>query len=290
VTAGRRRAAALAELDRRWIYVALAAAILVAMLAKLRFPERPAPIVQAVYDRLESLPAGTPVLFSFDYSPNSAPEIEPMAFALARHALHRGHRLILLSTWDTGNAMIQRLVERMIRHDFPDKVEGTDWVALGYKAGDEMLINAVRQNLYSMYAADMAGRPLAGQPALAGVRSAADCGLIVALSAGTPGLKEWILYAGDVAHVPVAGGATGVGTPEFAPYYPRQLIGLLGGLKGAAEYEGALARGHPEWVQGTTAATDAMGPQAVAHAVIVLFILAGNAGLLLARRRAKGSA
>lgn len=280
----------LAGLDRRWIYVVLAAAILVAMVAHLRFPDHPSPIVQAVYDRIEALPPGTPVLFSLDYSPNSAPEIEPMAFALARHALHRGQRLILLSTWDTGNAMIERLVDRMIRRDFPDKVEGTDWVALGYRVGDEMLINAVRQNLYSMYATDMAGRPLAGQPALAGVRSAADCALIVALSAGTPGLKEWILYAGDVVRVPVAGGATGVGTPEFVPYYPRQMIGLLGGLKGAAEYEAALAHGHPEWPQSTTAATDGMGPQAVAHAVIVLFIVAGNAGLLLARRRRKGAA
>ncbi len=285
-----RSSSRLAALDRRWIYAALAVAILAAMVARIRFPDHPAPIVQAVYDRIESLPPGTPLLFSFDYSPNSAPEIEPMAFALCRHALLRGHRLILLSTWDTGNAMIERVVERMIRRDFPAKVEGTDWVALGYKAGDEMLINAVRQDLYAMYAADMAGRPLAGQPALAGVRAAGDCGLIVALSAGTPGLREWILYAGDVVHVPVAGGATGVGTPEFAPYYPRQLIGLLGGLKGASEYEAALARGHPEFPQRTMAAADGMGPQAVAHTVIVLFILLGNAGLLLGRwRRRKGA-
>lgn len=279
----------LASLDRRWLYLALAASVLVALAARLRFPDAPSALVRPVYEAVEALPPGAPVLMALDYSPNSAPELEPMATALARHVLRRGGRLILLSIWDTGNAMIGRLADGVLRREFPELQEGRDWVALGYKSGNEMLINAIRQDLYAMYSTDMAGRPLAGQPAVAGVRSVADCRLLIALSAGTPGLKEWILYAGDVVRVPVAGGATGVGTPEFAPYFPRQLLGLLGGLKGAAEYEAALARGHPEWPQRTQAATEAMGPQAVAHAVIVLFIVLGNVGLLLARRRGKGA-
>lgn len=284
------RAADLARLDRRWIFAALALSILLSIVTRIRFPDAPSPLVLPVYDRLEALPAGTVVVMALDYSPSSRPELEPMAFALARHAMLRSHRLILLSTWDTGNAMIARVADEVLRPEFPGRREGEAWVALGYKAGNEMLINAIRQDLAAMYAEDMAGRPLAGQPVLAGVRGLSDCGLIVALSSGTPGLKEWILFAGDVTGVPVAGGSTGVGTPEFLPYFPRQLIGLLGGLKGAAEYEAALETGHPEFRQRTMAATDGMGPQAVAHTVIVLFILLGNAGLLLARRRRGGVA
>lgn len=281
----RRRGTALGELDRRWIFLALAASILLSVVARIRFPDAPSPLVMPAYERIESLPAGTPVVMALDYSPSSRPELEPMAFAIARHAMLRGHRLILLSTWDTGNAMIARLAAGVLRPEFPGRAEGETWVALGYKAGNEMLINAIRQDFGAMYTTDMAGRPLAGMPVFAGVRSLGDCGLIVALSSGTPGLKEWILFAGDVAGVPVVGGSTGVGTPEFLPYFPRQLLGLLGGLKGAAEYESALEQGHPEYRQPTTAATDGMGPQAVAHTVIVLFIVLGNAGLLLQRRR-----
>jgi len=279
------RGSALSSLDRRWIHAALAGAILLSIVARIRFPDSPTPLVQGLYDRIDSLPAGTPIVLSLDYSPNSRPELEPMARALARHALLRGDRLILLSVWDTGNAMIEELRTSVLAAEFPERREGTDWVALGYKAGNEILINAIRDNFGAMYRTDRRDSLLADLPALAGVRGLADCGLIVSLSGGSPGLKEWILFAGDVTGVPVAGGCTGVGTPEFLPYFPRQLIGLLGGLKGAAEYEAALERGHPEFHQRTMAATDGMGPQSVAHTVIIVFILMGNAGYLLDRRR-----
>ena len=283
-----RRAAGLAALDRRWIYLALAAAIAFSIVARIRFPDTPSPLAQSAYDRVEALPPGAPIVMALDYSPSSRPELEPMAFAIARHAMLRGHRLILLSTWDTGNAMIARLCAEVLRREFPERREGEAWVALGYKSGNEMLINAIRQDFGSMYASDMEGRPCADLAGRAGVKSLADCARIVALSSGTPGLKEWVLFAGDVTGVPVVGGSTGVGTPEFLPYFPRQIRGLLGGLKGAAEYEAALELGHPDFHQRTMAATDGMGPQAVAHSLIVLFIVLGNAGLLLQRRQRRG--
>ncbi|MHB8079846.1 MAG: hypothetical protein ACYDIE_11410 [Candidatus Krumholzibacteriia bacterium] len=280
-----RRASALSSLDRRWVHAALAVAILLSIVAHVRFPDTPSPLVEGLYDRVESLPPGSPIVLSLDYSPNSRPELEPMATALIRHALLRGQRLILLSVWDTGNAMIEDLENDVLKVDFPDRREGTAWVALGYKTGNEILINAIRDNFGAMYRTDLRDSLLTSLPTLAGVRGLSDCGLIVSLSGGSPGLKEWILFAGDVTRVPVAGGCTGVGTPEFLPYFPRQLIGLLGGLKGAAEYEAALERGHPEYHQRTMAATDGMGPQSVAHTVIIIFILLGNAGYLIDRHR-----
>lgn len=213
-----------------------------------------------------------------------------MAFALARHALLRRQRLILISLWDTGNIMIGEVVERVIRQEFPDREQGVDWIALGYKAGNEKLIVAVRDDFRRMYTTDLRGESLASLPAMAGIGGLRDVALIVSLSSGYPGLKEWILFAGDALGVPVAGGSTGVGAPEFFAYFPRQLFALLPGLKGAAEYETALERGHPEFAPRTRAATDNMGPQAVAHGVIIVFILLGNAGLLASRHRRRGSA
>ena len=136
-----------------------------------------------------------------------------------------------------------------------------------------------------MYDTDVAGNSLARQPALSGVRTLADFALIVAFSGGTPGLKEWILYGGDPAGVPVAGGCNGAGAPQFLPYFPRQLLGLMGGLKGAAEYETALVRRYPDLRRWPMPATQRMGPQAVAHSVIILFVLLGNLGLVLSRWR-----
>ncbi len=279
-TLGRR----LAGLDRRWIYLTLAGAVVASMLGGLRLPGATSPLVQPLYDEIERLPSGSPVLVSFEYTPSTVPELEPMAYAVVRHLLLRGDRICFTSLWPDGNNLISRVVESVVRREFPDRVEGRDWVVLGYKAGGEMVVNALRQGLDTMYATDLRGVPVADIPALAGVRSLSDFRLLVSLSAGTPGLKEWILFAGDPLGVPVGGGVNGAGTTQFLPYWPRQLLGLMGGLKGAAEYEAALAQGHPGFHQRTRRASEAMGPQGVAHAVIVLFILLGNAGLLLSRR------
>ncbi|MFH1844175.1 MAG: hypothetical protein ABIF77_13290 [bacterium] len=284
----RRAGELLGGLDRRWVYLILAVSLAVSLLAGLRFPDRPSALVMPLYDTLESLPPGSPILISLEYTPSTLPELEPMAFALCRHACLRGHRLCFMSLWPEGNNLIGRVVEQVISREFPQLEAGVDWVVLGYQAGNEMLINAISQDLGSMYQSDIDGRPLAGLPALAGIHSLADFRLIVALSAGTPGLKEWILFAGDPLGVPVAGGCSGAGSPQFLPYFPRQLIGLLAGMKGGAEYETALQQGHPEYQQPTQRASESMGPQAVAHVVIIGFILLGNMGAFLVRRRLGG--
>ena len=57
--------------------------------------------------------------------------------------------------------------------------------------------------------------------------------------------------------------------PDMYPFLQsKQLIGLLGGLKGAAEYE-ALVKKKANAVSG-------MRPQSVVHVIIILFVIFGN--------------
>jgi len=291
MSGGERILARLAALDRRWIYAVLATSLVVTLLARPMLPDEPGTLVAPLYARIETLPAGSPVLFSLEISPSSAPELAPMAMALTRHALRRGLRICFISLWPEGNAQIHQVLEEVVAREFPAARDGVDYAVLGYKAGGALLINALRRDLTGMYPTDTAGRSLAQLPALRGVRRLADFALVVSFSGGTPGLKEWILYGGDPEGVPVAGGSTGVGSPEFLAYFPRQLIGLLAGLKGASEYEVALAAGHPELGDFPRPATEGMGPQAVAHLVIIFFVLVGNLELgrrLLTRRGGRG--
>ena len=277
----------LASLDRRWLYLLLLVCLSVTLLVRPLFPDRLSVFSAPLFVAIEELPAGTPVLVSLDYSPASAPEIEPMAFALTRHLLLRGLRPIYTSLWPEGNAMLQRLREGVIAPDFPQAEEGVDFAALGYKAGGRMVINALRQELTTMYLADLRGVPLPQLPALAGAEQLDDFPLVIALSGGTPGLKEWILYGGDPTGVPIAGGCTGIGTPEFLAYFPQQLLGLLGGLKGASEYEAALAAAYPG-AGVERRAGRAMGPQTVAHVLILVFLVLGNLTYLRRRRAGQG--
>jgi hypothetical protein len=70
-------------------------------------------------------------------------------------------------------------------------------------------------------------------------------------------------------HIDMVAGVTAVSAPEYYPYLQsKQLLGLLGGMAGAAEYE--KARGEKG------SATRGMDAQSVAHYFVALCILLGN--------------
>ena len=51
--------ARLGRIDRRWIFLAMALAIIVPILMRLRFEEEPQRMAQATFDTIEALPAGS---------------------------------------------------------------------------------------------------------------------------------------------------------------------------------------------------------------------------------------
>ena len=60
-----------------------------------------------------------------------------------------------------------------------------------------------------------------------GVTNLRDMDLILNISAGYPGLKEWIQFGGDPSGVAIAGGVTAVSAPLLYPYYPAQMFGIM---------------------------------------------------------------
>jgi len=276
---------ALKRLDRRIIFLLIAASVALPLVWKPQFDDHATPIVQAIYDRMESLPAGSRILLALDYGPSTAPELDPMAVALVRHGIRKGHRIALFTLWPDGLGQINKITDDTIRAEFPDKRYGADYVNLGYKAGGGGAINTMMVNLKTMIPADALGALLDSLPMMAETRSLSDFSVIVSLTAGDPGLKEWIQFAGDIGGIPVMGGGTAVVAPELYPYYPQQMVGIMGGLKGASEYESALMLGYPDTERLEMAATVRMGPQVVSHVVIVLLVILGNIGYLLERKK-----
>jgi len=85
-------------------------------------------------------------------------------------------------------------------------------------------------------------------------------------------------------------GCTGVQTPGLYPYYPVQLNGLLGAIKGAAEYESLVNSSLAP--KDTSAAIPAkyleaqrrMGPQLGAHLLMIALIILGNIAFFAQRK------
>ena len=277
----------LGNLDRRIIFLLIALAVIIPLIVHYTTSIPPSLIVQTLFDKMEVLPPGSKVLLSFDYGPSTVPENQPMANAFVRHALEKGHKVYLMALWPTGARQSQELIDEVIRVEYPDKVEGTDWIHLGYKAGNQGLINTLMSDFKAMYTTDLAGRRIEDFPMMDEIRTLRDFDLILALGSGFPGTKEWIQFAGDPGNIPVGGGTTAVMAPLLFPYYPKQMVGMLGGLQGAAEYEAALIHKYPELRDRSRIASESMGPQVTAHLVIIAFIVIGNITYIIERRRSK---
>lgn len=277
----------LSRLDRRIIFIFIGLAVAVPLILRLVIPQPPSPIVRNIFDKIESLEPGSKVLLSFDYGPSTAPENQPMAQSITRHVLARDLQLYMMSLWATGAGQTRILIEEVLQEEFPGKVEGEDWVNLGFKAGNQGLINAILLDIKALYTADANGVPINDILMMRDVNALPDFDLIFAIGSGFPGVKEWIQFAGDRGDIPIAGGVTAVEAPLLFPYYPKQLLGLMGGLQGAAEYEAVLVENYPQFKGTGYDAVKLMGPQAVGHTVIILFIIIGNVMFFIERSREK---
>ncbi len=274
-------------IDRRIIFVFIGLAVVIPLLFGAVLKEETTPIVQTFFDTIEGLPEGSRVLLSFDYGPTTAPEIQPMVDAIVRQCAHRKSKMYMMALWATGDNLTGETIEKVLKPEFPDYKYGTDYINLGYQTGNQGLIRVLLVDFKMMYAVDASGTDVDSIPMMKNIRNLKNFDLIVSFGGGSPGIKEWVLYAGDPGKIPVGGGCTAVSAPLLYPYYPNQLIGLLGGAKGAAEYENALINAYPEYKGRKMAGMKLMMSQAVSHVVIMFFILFGNILYFIQRSRDK---
>jgi hypothetical protein len=126
---------------------------------------------------------------------------------------------------------------------------------------------------------------------MAGVKTYKEFGLGVTLATGIIG-EWWANLVNAQFGLPVVIAATAVSAPKYFAYVNSgNAVGLIGGLKGASEYEKLLIERYPQFAPlyqkaGIYTATKGMDAQNIAHLTIVGLILVGNAIYLATRNRA----
>ncbi len=264
------------RLDRRWIFLITALLVLLPLLWPLNLPLEPSPPVRNYFDAVEALPPGSLVLVSCDFDPASRPELEPMARTTLTHLFRRKCKVVVVCLFQGGARFVDVVVEDVGRSQ--RRTYGVAYANLGNKPGDEAVMVLMGQSLVNTFPRDQAGRDVASLPIMQGVRNYSSFALLVSLSAGYPGTKEYVQQVQGRFHVPIVAGVTAVTAPSLYPYlHTGQLQGLLGGMAGAAEYEdlryerGMASRG--------------MDAQSLAHVFIGLCIILGNIAYWENRRR-----
>ncbi len=276
----------LSRLDRRWIFLLMLVGIATPILVGLRFPEEPSDESKTVFETIDALENGSLVLMAFDFDPPSKGELQPMAAAFTRHCALKRHRMIFMTLWPQGTPMIQENVD-ILKREFPDYKYGEDYVVLGFRTGEEGVIRNVMSDLRSAYGTDNAGARLDDIDLTKNLKNFQNVKLILNVSAGTPGAKEWVQYASTPYAVTTIVGTTGVGATPLYPYIPGQLKGILAAIKAAAGYEQSILLAYPDQSKNPRSqeALRRMSPQLIGHLLIVLLIALGNVIYFAGRRR-----
>jgi hypothetical protein len=282
----------LLNIDRRIIFLVIALAIIIPpLIPGFKPPVRVTNPVRKLYNVIEELPAGSVVLVSQDYDPSSAPELTPMAIAVMKHCFKKKLKVIGMTMWLTGMDLARiNMKKAAAKSEYTDKSgkkyeveakEYTDWVDLGWKSGANLVIMIMANQITNIYPKDRSGKRLSEIDMMKNVKKLKDVGLIVSLSAGSPGIDTWVQYAGEFAPgVPIGGGCTGVSATGVMPFLDSgQLVGLMPAMKAAAEYE--------KLVEQPGLGSKGMAAQTVAHLVIILFVVIGNLAYFMGIRAKK---
>lgn len=268
------------SIDRRIIFALIFVAVVWPLIQPMRLPIGVSPPVQTLYDAVEAIPPGSVVMLGADYSPDTMPELQPMVETFLRHAFERDLRVVVACLWPASPPLVERAMTPLAEEY--GKEYGVDYVNLGYMAGGIVTLLGMGASIPNTYPSDYGGTPVTEIPLMQEVENFDDIAFVMEVSAGTPGTREWVQQVQGRYRVALGSGTTAVGAPNFYPYVQSgQLTGLLGGLKGAAEYETLI--GHPG------DATKGMDAQSIVHALVVVFILFGNVVYLLSLR-SKGAA
>jgi hypothetical protein len=281
------RARLLAPVTRGIIYALLLAAVVLPLLLGDSLPSllqgslllgasflekhsiEATPAVASLYQQIESLESGAPVLVAFDYDPATAGEMDALAQAILRHLMDRQARVVAVSLMPAGPATAQNLLETEVTGQAGySEGYGQHYANLGYLPGGATAVRLLGQSLEMALPSDFFGNPVRDMGIMQGMNSVGDFHLVVELAATQDTLRWWIEQVGTPYDVPLGAAVSAAVEPLARPYYQttsRQLVGLVGGVPGAAMYAGLLNDAPP-----MTRAAARLAAQRAGHLVFIL--------------------
>ena len=272
----------LLDLDRRAAFVVVAVAVVGPFLLPFGLPVRPTAPVRQAFDAVESLTgSGKPMLLSYDFEPGAEAELGPAARAILAHAFDRGTAVVVVGFMPAGLGLAENDLDTMAARY--GRVNGRDYAFLGYNPSVLNSLLMIGKEIRDAFPSDSSGTPLDEIPLMHDLHNYDDFGLVVDLSSSYQP-DYFVRYAVGRFGARLVIGATAVLASDYYPYlHAGQSEGLIGGMKGAAEYEQLLVEAGivSELAEGG----QGMDSQSAAHVAIVALIVLGNLVFVLGGRK-----
>ena len=265
------------NLDRRVIYVVLLVVLFIPLYKPIGLPLPITRESKATYEFIDKLPADSVVLMINSTGPSVEAELYPQTLTMARHLMSKNIKIVICSLAVEAPRYNTKLFERWAAEYKYES--GRDYVILPYKAGGETAMAAIGRDIVSLYTTDDNNKPLAGMPLWSRIKSVKDFACVIDISGGES--QRWMLGHIQAPHkVPSIAAITAVILAVTQPYFSSgQLVGMLSGLNGAAEYELQSKTPGP--------AAAGMDAQSLGHMWIVVLVLIGNIAYIASRSQTK---
>jgi len=274
----------LAKIDRRWLFLFEAIVLILAIILGKTMTMKPAPETKKLFNFVENLPENKKVvLISTDYDAASMPELQPFLRAFLTHCFKKKIKVLLMGHWPAGVPIGMEALENVAKK--MGAKYGEDYLALGFRPGITAVIVGIGKEIRDVFKVDYKySKPIDEYPIMRGIHTYDNIGLVIGLEAGAVG-ESWIALAWGRFKANVAIASTAVVASDYYAYLQaNQIVGLAGGLKGAADYEYLVWK---KYGVGKGWGLKAMIAQSAAQLYIILMLLLGNLGYIMVTRRRK---
>lgn len=263
----------LVNMDRRIVFILVALAVIIPMVFPISLPISISKPTQDLHNFIDGLEEGSAIMLVFDYGPSSLAELNPMAKAILKQCFDKDVKVVGLTLYAVGTTMGSDLMKEVAEEK--NAVYGEDYVFLGYRPGIELVILGMGDDIASIYENDYYETPVSELPMMDNIKNYEQIELVVDLASGN--LTEyWITFANVQFNQKIGAGVTGVIISQMYPYLQTgQLIGLISGIAGAAEYENLIKAPSKGvlWIN----------IESFVHLLIVLLVIIGNIAFFVRR-------
>ncbi len=271
------------KLDRRIIYLLILIAVIIPIIFPLNLPVFVTQDVRGVYDEVDKLPSGSKIFVTVDYEPGSTPEMDPMAKAVLMHCFMKNLKVVAISYFADGAGVGETLfkdVALLYKNETGKEiVNGVDYTFLGYKPGNYAMIIGLSQDLFGAAPEDHYGNKTKGLKILEGIKTLSDFPYLVCLHDDAY-LDSWIIYGHERTGIKMGSCCTAIMATGSYPFFNAgQITGIVGGLKGASEYEKLVNDNYLTTVN-LKSARQGMDSQSVIHVLIIFLMILGNVAYL----------
>jgi hypothetical protein len=266
----------LTAVPREIVMTLILIAIIIPALNPLGLPLLTGDMSKAWYNTVDTLPEGSVILFDIGYGSGGFPSLGPGNIAAFHQMFEKGHKIVIMATALEGSMMYPLIMESVRPEQRYGAVYGEDYVFLGYIAGEQTAMAGVLGDLKALVSNDYQGTSIDSLSMMDNVNGADDIALVAYVTTAGGTAEGWVYQAYSQYSMDVIGGCLSMMTTSIKPYYDSgQLLGIMDGIKGAADLE--FLTGNPG---DAIVSSDILS---FTQTLVLIFIVIGNVSFFMTR-------